>query len=269
MLLEKTHFSTLLKTWRAKEHLSQLDLALLCNVSQKHISFIESERAKPSQGLVLRIGEALHLPLRQRNDLLLAAGFAPVFTEADLTSPDLECVDQAVSLILDHHDPLPALVIDGGFQIIRSNPAALKFLMLLYGVQTAEGLPDFSCNLLRGMFHDDGIWPRIANWHLIGPFLVHQLEGRLLQASRPPQLVALHKELENYRAFQRATEMPISFPTKIPVVTTDFLLESGEVLSLFSTITKLGLTFDVVLEEMRVECFFPANDTTRTFFFEQ
>lgn len=269
MLLDKIHFPTLLKTWRTQEHLSQLDLALLCDVSQKHISFIESERSQPSQDLVLRLGEVLHLPLRQRNQLLLAAGFAPVFSEADLTAPEFACVDQAVALILDHHEPLPALVIDGKFQIVKSNQAAVKLLMQLYGVETSDALPDFSCNLLRGLFHDDGLWPRIANWHLVGPFLVRQLEDALLHNRHPSQLTALQKELESYPAFRDAKKLPVSFSGRMPVLTTDFQLENGEILSLFSTITKLGLAFDVVLEEMRVECFFPADDATRAFFFER
>lgn len=261
-------FPSLLKIWREKNHMSQLDLALACDISQKHISYIETERSQPSQNLVLRFGEELGIPLRLRNQLLLAAGFAPAFPETDLSEPELAAIEQALCLTLDHHDPFPALVLDGGFNILRSNPGALKLMLHFFGVQDPRDLPDYSCNVMRGLFHDEGMWRRILNWNEIAPFLIQQLDEEIMHYGRPRGLVDLQAELKGYEAYSSVINLPSihKLLARKPVMTTQFQLDDGLVLELFSTITTLGIAHDVALEELRIECFFPANEQSRLFF---
>jgi transcriptional regulator with XRE-family HTH domain len=247
-----------LREWRKRRRMSQLDLALEADVSARHLSFIESGRAAPSRDMLLNLAERLEIPLRQRNVLLLAGGYAPVYPERPLDDPQLQAARHAVDLVLRGHEPYPALAVDRHWTLLSHNAAVPP---LLAGV--APGLLTPPVNVLRLTLHPEGLAPRIANlpqWrgHLLSR-LRHQIE-----VSGDPALERLHDELRDY-----AVGAPIvSTDTHVAehdyadmVVPVQFVTDAG-VLSLFSTTTVFGTPVDVTLAEIALESFFPADAAT-------
>jgi len=262
--LEK--FPRLLKSWRARSNVSQLELSLRCDVSQKHISFVESARSVPSKAMVIGFCEALNIPLRDRNGLLLAAGYAPEYRESALTEPELAAVNSALSMMLQQQEPFPAMVIDRTFNVIRANEGAVKLQTLLFDVATPGELPSIAGNILRGLFLPEGYRCYVSNWEEIAPCFLRQLHNEIVAQAEPEDLQALLQELhdcgsvpENWKKYQ-----PGHRPT--PVFTIDIKKGALE-LSMFSTIATLGTPLDITLQEMRIESFFPADERTRRYFF--
>ncbi|MBB4636447.1 helix-turn-helix domain-containing protein [Longimicrobium terrae] len=248
-------FGAILRRWRAHRHLSQLALALKADTSQRHLSFIESGRARPSRQMVLHLADHLQLPLRERNGLLLAAGYAPVFAERPLDDPALAAVRDAVALVLRAHEPLPALAIDRHWNLIAANAAIAP---LLRGV--AEPLLQAPVNVLRLSLHPDGLAPRIVN---LAEWRAHLLErlARQIEASADPVLSELLDELTGYpapRVARSAAEAPGSAAVFVPM---QLDTEDG-VLSLISTTTVFGTPVDVTVSELAIESFFPADAAT-------
>ncbi len=163
-------FPLLLKTWRHKRRLSQLDLALSSGVSQRHVSFLESGRARPSRGMILQLSETLEVPLRERNDWLTAAGFAPVFKARPLDHPQMNQVMNAVRMMLTNHEPFPALAVDRAWNIRMAN-APFELLSATLGADAWSRIGGAQRNLMRLFFHPNGIKPFIANWNAIAPLL--------------------------------------------------------------------------------------------------
>lgn len=248
-------FGAILRRWRAHRHLSQLALALKADTSQRHLSFIESGRARPSRQMVLHLADHLQLPLRERNGLLLAAGYAPVFAERPLDDPALAAVRDAVALVLRAHEPLPALAVDRHWNMIAANAAIAP---LLRGV--AEPLLRTPVNVLRLSLHPDGLAPRIVN---LAEWRAHLLErlARQIEASADPVLAELMDELTGYpapRPSRSADGTPGSAAVFVPMQ-----LETDEgVLSLISTTTVFGTPVDVTVSELAIESFFPADAAT-------
>jgi transcriptional regulator with XRE-family HTH domain len=247
-----------LREWRKRRRMSQLDLALEADVSARHLSFIESGRAAPSRDMLLHLAEHLEIPLRQRNVLLLAGGYAPVYPERPLDDPQLQAARHAVDLVLKGHEPYPALAVDRHWTLLSHNAAVPP---LLAGV--APGLLTPPVNVLRLTLHPEGLASRIANlpqWrgHLLSR-LRHQIE-----VSGDPVLERLHDELRDY-----AVGTPIvSTDTHVAehvyadmVVPVQFVTDAG-VLSLFSATTVFGTPVDVTLAEIALESFFPADAAT-------
>jgi transcriptional regulator with XRE-family HTH domain len=247
---------TLLRDWRRRRRWSQLELAVEAGVSTKHLSFLETGRSQPSREMVLRLAEQLDVPLRERNALLLAAGYAPVFAERPLDAPGLGAARRAVDLVLRGHEPCPAIAIDRHWNLVAGN-AAIPFL--LEGVAPSLLAPPV--NVLRVSLHPDGLAPRIANlaeWraHLLAR-LRHQIE-----ISGDAELAALHDELAAYPARgARGTASGAYGDVAVPF---ELATDDG-VLAFLGTTTVFGTPLEITLAELALETFFPANAETAAF----
>ena len=243
----------LLRDWRLRRRHSQLSLALDAGVSARHLSFVETGRARPSRDMVLRLAERLEVPLRERNVLLVAAGFAPVFSERRLDDPALAPARAAVELVLKGHEPYPALAIDRHWTLIAANAAIAP---LLTGVDPS--LLEPPVNVLRLSLHPDGLAPRIVNlaeWrsHLLGR-LRHEIE-----LTADPVLLDL---LNDLRALPGPRDHPASRLDFGGVVVPMRFASPAGTLSLFSTTTVFGTPVDVTLAELAIEAFYPADEDT-------
>jgi transcriptional regulator with XRE-family HTH domain len=246
----------LLRDWRQRRRLSQLDLALEANISQRHLSYVESGRARPSRDMLLRLAEQLEIPLRDRNLLLVAGGFAPVFPERPLTDPALRAAQEAMGAILAAQEPFPALAMDRHWTLVAANAAVPR---LLGGV--APELLRPPVNLLRLSLHPDGLAPRIVNLPEWREHLLARLR-RQIDLSADPVLSALLEELRGYRP-------PPSPPRRAPppdaaALAVPLQLSVGEeVLSFLSATTVFGTPIDITLSELALESFWPADEPTR------
>ena len=265
MTVSANKFSRLLKSWRAKSKVSQLELSLRCNVSQKHICFVELERTTPSKALVMDFCEALGIPLRDRNTLLLAAGYAPEYSESKLTGPELVAIDHALKMILEQQEPFPAMVLDRMFNVVRANHGALELQTLLFGVEQPSELPAIATNLLRGLFYPEGYRDSISNWVEIAPYFLRQLQDEIFAYHEPYELQKLLQELQTCDGVPEDWKQYQPEQLQAPILTIDIKKDDIE-LSLFSTIATLGTPFDITTQEMRIECYFPANEMTRQYF---
>lgn len=242
----------LLRAWRQRRRLSQLDLACQADVSTRHLSYVETGRSRPSRAFVLHVAEHLDVPLRGRNDLLVAAGYAPVYGETDLEAPEMDAVRSALDLVLNHHDPFPAVVVDQRWNLVRAN-AGVSVMLQLVDPQLLDG----DVNVLRLSLHPDGLGGRVQD---LATFSGHVLSRLRRQAAMTadPTLLALHDELAGYPGVQ-ASEAYIEHPG----VVLPFALQTPVgVLSFFTTIATFGTAADVTLSELMVEQFFPADAET-------
>jgi transcriptional regulator with XRE-family HTH domain len=254
---DRPSIGALLREWRQRRHLSQLALALEAGVSQRHLSFVESGRAQVSREVVLRLAEQLDVPLRERNHLLLAAGYAPLYAERSLDDPALAAARQAIERVLAAHEPYPALAVDRHWQLVASNRAITP---LLVGVSPALLAPPV--NVLRLSLHPDGLAPRIVN---LAQWRAHLLErlAQQIAASADPILTSLRTELEALPAASRASvRTPSVAGDGAGVFVPMQLATDAGVLSFLSTTTVFGTPVDVTLAELALECFFPADDAT-------
>ena len=239
----------LLRWWRTHRRLSQLDLACLAEVSTRHLSCVETGRARPSRDFVLHLAEHLDVPLRARNDLLATAGFAPVYPETELEEPAMAPVRQALDLVLGHAEPFPAIVVDRHWDLVRANQGAG---LLLEGVDPAL-LP----NVLRLSLHPDGLAPRLLELEVFSGHVLGRLR-RQAGLTGDPVLAALHDELAGYPgvsvvepwAEHPGVVLPLRLRTPLGV------------LSFFTTAATFGTAADVTLAELTVEQFFPADAHT-------
>jgi len=242
---------SLLRDWRIRRHLSQLELAGEADVSTRHLSFVETGRATPSREMVLRLANRLDVPLRERNRLLIAAGFAPMYGERALDAPAMTAARRAIELVLKGHEPYPALAVDRHWTLVSYNRAVP---LLMAGAAAALLQPPV--NVLRLSLHPQGLAPRIVN---LGAWRAHILE-RLRQqvaASGDPQLGALADELRRYPGSHDAEPAPDQHVVVPLVVDTPL----GR-LSFISTTTVFGTPVDVTLSELALETFFPADAQT-------
>jgi len=249
------HVGDLLREWRQRRRMSQLDLALEAGISQRHLSFVESGRAAPSRDMVLKLAENLDVPLRQRNRLLLAAGYAPSFAERGLEDPALKPAMEAVRLVLDGHAPNPAIAVDRHWTMLAANKAIEP---LLQGIEDSSLLAP-PVNALRLSLHPKGLAPRILN---LEEWQAHVLE-RLRQLNdrvADPVLAALEQELASYPAGTRGPR-PKPSPTSMIAVPMRLKLGDAE-LSFITTTTVFGAPLDVTLSEIAIESFFPADEVT-------
>jgi transcriptional regulator with XRE-family HTH domain len=251
-------FPDRLKAWRTRRRLSQLELALTCSVSQRHLSFLESGRSRPSRQMILQLSEALDVPLRDRNDWLLAAGFAPVFAEHALDDPRLRQVMQAVEHMLAAHAPYPAVAIDRTWTVRLANPPFERMLSLL----GMSATPDRPANLLRILFAPDGIKRYVSNWNAIAPML-WQRALRESQALGGEEVQQLLKELApGQEALTLGVDEEMAL---IPVLPLRLEID-GLALAFISVISTFGTAQDITTGELRMETFFPADTATQQFF---
>ena len=247
----------LLREWRERRRLSQLALALDAEVSTRHLSFLETGRARPSREMVLRLAERMAIPLRERNTMLLAAGFAPAYPERALDDPALQAARQAVDLVLAGHKPYPAHAVDRHWTLVASNHVARP---LLTGV--APELLEPPINVLRLSLHPEGLAPRIANLGQWRAHILHRLRQQV-ESSADPVLDELLTELAGYPApNDEGTNAPLRDLYESGIVVPLRLRTAWGMLALFSTITIFGTPVDVTLSELAIEAFFPANEAT-------
>ncbi len=258
-------FPQRLKSWRQSRRISQLELSLRCDVSQRHLSFLESGRARPSEGMVLSLGQALEIPLRERNALLLAAGFAPRYRESDLSEPEIAAVTKALDHLLQKHEPYPAVVIDHLANLQRANQGADRLMALLMADAQSDLAAGGQPNLMHVLFSPDGLRPYIKDWEKVAHFLLCRMRAESIAAGEPQDMVDLIDALYRYPDVPQHCPLETAHEWRAPVLTTTFE-KDGHHLSFFTTITTLGTPFDVTLQEVRVEHFFPADEETEAFF---
>lgn len=258
-------FGPMLRTWRRRRGASQLALALQSGVSQRHVSFLESGRARPSREMVVQLSSALDVPLRQRNAMLLAAGFAPAYRETSLAAPELAPVARAIDHMLRQQEPYPAVVIDRFWNLMRANNAATAFIGLLFEGALPAPPPGKAPNVLRWLLDPTALRPKIANWEEVARHLVSATYAEVLADGGEPQALAFIDEIMAY------PDVPASFrrlrfeDRPQPVLTLDCKV-GGRSLSVFTTIATLGTPQDVTLQEVRIESFFPADDRSDAVF---
>ena len=246
----------LLSQWRRLRGKSQLDLAVLAAVSARHVSFVETGRSQPSRDMVLTLATALQVPLRERNALLLAAGYAPLYRETRLDAPELGPARRAFDMILKHQEPYPAVVLDGEWNLLRMNDAASTFFSRL-----VEAKPDGPPNVLRLMFDERYLKPYVENWEEVAADLV-QRAHREATGGIPNE--ALRRVLKEILAYPGVPERFGSLDPSVPLAPfVPISFKKGDLaLRYFSLVTTLGAPQDVTLQELRVESFFPADAET-------
>lgn len=258
------NFHRLFREWRQLRKVSQLDLALAANVSQRHVSWLETGRSQPSRDMVLRLAEALDIPLRERNSLLQAAGFAPLYTESALDEPVMAPVRDALSRVLLHHEPLPAFVVDRAWNVRMDNRAGRLLLNVAgdpAGLMAELGF-EGEVNLALLTLHPAGLRPYIRNWEQAAPHFVR----RLRQESQASGDRALGDKMADIIALAGVADEALPMAGELlPVLPLEIDL-NGIPLSLFTVISTFGTPQDITTDELRVEAFYPTDEATDRFF---
>ena len=256
MIADVRPVGDLLREWRQRRRVSQLELALDAEISAKHVSFVESGKAQPSRDMVLKLAEHLQVPLRERNALLHAAGFAAVYAERPLSDPALATARAAVELVLKGHEPFPAIAVDRHWSLVTANAAVAP---MLEGID--ESLLTPPVNVLRVSLHPCGLAPRIVNFSEWRAHLLDRLR-RQVDRTNDQVLVDLLRELQQY-PMQDETEQHARPPRDYAGVIVPFELRTAAgILAFFGTTTVFGTPVDITLSELAVEAFFPADEAT-------
>lgn len=244
----------LLRQWRTTRRLSQLELAGRAETSTRHLSFIETGRATPSRAMILHLAEELDIPLRERNRMLLAAGYAPVYTEPDLETPGMAPIRTAIRQILTGHEPHPALAIDASWNMVDANAGIALFLE---GVDPS--LLTGQVNALRLSLHPKGLAPRITNLPEWRGHILERLQ-RQIDVSGSPELTELRNELRTYPGGEDAPGLPEPDQAVVPLR----LRHDGHDLAFISVTTVFGTPMNITVAELAIEAFFPADPATAT-----
>jgi transcriptional regulator with XRE-family HTH domain len=245
------HIGDHLREWRQRRHLSQLDLAVDAEISARHLSFVETGRAAPSREMVLKLAERLEVPLRERNVLLVAAGFAPAYQQRSLDDPALTSARAAIDLVLKAHEPNPALAYDRHWNLVTANRMVAPLLK-----DVPPRLLVQPVNIMRLAFHPEALAPRTVN---LAEWCGHLLERvhRQCEATADPELIRLYEELKAYPIPARAVPLAadtVALPFKLRL--------DGQVLTFLSTTMVFGTPVDITLSELALETFFPADAQT-------
>jgi transcriptional regulator with XRE-family HTH domain len=254
---ERRSIGALLQWWRRARGLSQLALAAQANVSPRHVSFLETGRAHPSREMVLRLGRVLDVPLREQNSLLLAAGFAPVYPESRLDAPALAVVRRALDAILGQHEPYPAVVMNRGWDVVRTNAAAQRFFAFLLGPRAASA----PTNVLAMMLDPSAVRPFVANWEAVASTLVARVRREALGGAPDDTARQLLADMARFPGVAELLARADPVEPLVPVVPVSFE-KAAHRFDFFSTVTVLGTPQDVTAQEIRIECFFPAHPET-------
>jgi transcriptional regulator with XRE-family HTH domain len=246
-------FGTMIRQWRRRRGLSQLELAVHGGVSQRHISFLESGRARPSRQMVLHLGEMLDLPLRDRNQLLTTAGFAAAFRESRLDEPRLAEARLALDLLLRQHEPFPTMVVDATYTVQLANIAAQRMFAFL---RSTPSDPEQPQNLIKATLRE--VRPYILNWSEIAVSVLHHLQREALDNPAAASLLAEVRRYPDVDALWREIDWECS-PRAVLTMT---VMKDGLTLNLISMIATFGTPQDVTLQDLRIETFFPADAQT-------
>ncbi|MFV9636777.1 helix-turn-helix domain-containing protein [Mycobacterium neumannii] len=243
-------FGAMLKQWRGRRRLSQLDLAVAADVSPRHVSFIETGRSTPSRTMVLRLAEVLDVPRREQNQLLMAAGLAPVHPERSLDDPDMAAIRAGIDRVLFAYNPFPCVVVDRGWQIVRANEGA--------GVLMDGVAPELleRPNALRIALHPDGLALRIRNLAQWRHHLIERLR-REVAVSGSDELSSLLAEIDSYPGGSDGSSDLGSVAVPLELSTPD-----GRLLTFLSTVTTFGTALDLTAAELSIEAFLPADEAT-------
>lgn len=263
----RSPFATMMIKWRKLRKLSQLDLSLESGVSQRHISFMESGRAKPSRLMVLALAKVLDIPLRDQNQLLNVAGFASEFKERNLDNEEMHAVHHALKMSLTHHEPYPAIVADRHWNLVMENEASKRFLSLIGQPEEVWQRvdPSGNKNVYLLTFHPLGLQPFIRNWKEMGQLLLLRLQREVASDPNNDVLNALFNEVVELSGLKDMYGTVDSVGAITPVFPME-MEAAGVTLKTFSMISSFGTAQDVTASELKVETFFPADDVTKVFF---
>jgi transcriptional regulator with XRE-family HTH domain len=259
-------FGRLLRTWRTARRYSQLELAELTQVSQRHLSFLESGRAGPSRDMVMQVSRALQVPLRERNELLLAAGFAPLYPERGLDDGGMSAIRQALEATLTHHEPFPALVVDRQWNVVMHNAAVDRLIGLLGPPARVwkKVDPSGNRNLMRLSLHPHGLQPLVVDWPQTAGALLARLQVEVQANPANLGLQALLSELRELPGVPVESDMGAMTTMQLPVLTLK-LRQAGATLEMFSMVCTFGSALDLTADELRLELLFPSNGFTAQF----
>jgi len=243
---------------------SQLDLALEADISQRHISWLETGRSQPSREMVTRLSEAMDIPLRERNAFLQAAGFSAAYRETNLDEPSMTPVMEAVKQVLKHHDPLPAIVVDRFWNIKMQNKAAMVLIELTDAPEKMREIQNANGELNAAMMtlHPEGLRKHIKNWDQAAPAFIQRLKSEAIASGDPELQARLKSYIEMVSPLEQAFEMSDQLLPVLPLE----LSFNGLELSLFSVISTFGTPQDITTDELRIEAFYPTDEKTRAFF---
>ncbi|MES2072129.1 MAG: helix-turn-helix transcriptional regulator [Pseudomonadota bacterium] len=258
-------FATALRYWRDKRGYSQLRLSTESNISQRHISFLESGRSQPSKELILKLGTVLDIPLRQRNVMLLAAGFAPAYQERKLSDPELKSVKQALDFMLAQQAPYPALVVDRLWNLVMTNGPAAMMMKWLLDMPENQPMPREGVNVLKLMLDPAGVRQYLLNWEEVCADLLHWIQREAMGDGPGSEATHLLQELIALPGIEAATQTPNLDLRALPFLAMT-IRKGGVELNMFTAITTMGTPHDVTLHELRIESFFPADAATADWF---
>lgn len=259
------NFESECRKWRQRCKLSQLDLALAADISQKHLSYLETGRSKPSRTMVIRLCEAMQLPLRDRNRFLQLAGFSAEYHERQLSDADMGPINNAIDAILQQHNPYIAVAVDKRWNLIKQNEASERFNQFMAGQYPAivPLLQRRPLNLIELTLHPDGLQPLITNWPEFATMMRQRLEQELIACSEEQEHLRLSTLIQQLarQNISRAAE----HTSLLPVVPLNLKI-AGQQLSLFSVISTIGTPQDITADEIRIESFYPMDEDTKAFF---
>jgi transcriptional regulator with XRE-family HTH domain len=259
-------FAAALRYWRSKRGWSQLRLSSESGISQRHLSFLENGRAQPGREIILKLGLVLDIPLRQRNAMLLAAGFAPAYRERALSDPEMDAVKQALDFMLAQAAPYPALVVDRLWNLLMHNEPAARMMRFFLGMPPGAPIPDGGAiNVLKLTLDPNGLRRWIVNWEDVCTDLLHWVQREAMGDGPGSEASALLNELLALPGMAQAASQPNLDRRALPFLPV-ILSKDGVELNLFTTITTLGTPHDVTVHELRLESFFPADETSRQWF---
>jgi transcriptional regulator with XRE-family HTH domain len=256
LMSRRQSFAASLRWWRRHRGLSQLDLAVATEISQRHLSFLELARASPSREMVMRLAAALDVPLRQHNALLVAAGFSPVWRQTDLAAPELSQIRKAIDYMLAQQEPFPAVAVDRHWNLLQGNAGAIRLVEFLVG-PLAHGM---AVNLADALVAPDVLRPYLVNWTDVVRYFVRSVEADAA-ADGMPETAGLHQRLLAYEGVRAAIHTAPAELALTPVLPMHFRKGTTELL-MFTTIATLGIPQDITLQELRIECFFPMDEAT-------
>jgi transcriptional regulator with XRE-family HTH domain len=260
-------FATALRYWRDKRGYTQLRLSIESGISQRHISFLESGRSQASREMVLKLGIVLDIPLRERNVMLLAAGYAPAYRERRLSDPELAAVKQALDFMLAQQAPYPALVVDRLWNLVMANAPAAMMMRWLLEMPNGAPLPSEGVNVLKLMLDPNGVRKHLQNWEDVCADLLHWIQREAMSDGLGSEAANLLGELAALPGISETTLLANLDARALPFLPMQ-IRKDGVALNLFTSIATMGTPHDVTVHELRIESFFPADEATARWFRE-